>query len=45
VAPRPEPSSPSRFKITFTASGELKDKLERLQALTKEDLSARSKPQ
>ncbi|HJS75666.1 MAG TPA: HNH endonuclease [Vicinamibacteria bacterium] len=30
--------SPERFKITFTASGELKDKLERLQALAQEDL-------
>jgi hypothetical protein len=38
VAPKPEPLSPERFKITFTASGELKHKLERLQALTQEDL-------
>ncbi|HXK39699.1 MAG TPA: hypothetical protein VJ837_02620, partial [Candidatus Paceibacterota bacterium] len=38
VAPKPEPLSPERFKITFTASGELKDKLERLQALTQEHL-------
>jgi hypothetical protein len=38
AAPKPEPLSPERFKITFTASGELKHKLERLQALTQEDL-------
>src|SRR5262245_13526712 len=38
VAPKPEPLSPERFKITFTASGELKHKLERLQALTQEAL-------
>jgi hypothetical protein len=38
--PRPEPLAPERFKITFTASGELKDKLERLQTLTGEDLAA-----
>ncbi|HXV64103.1 MAG TPA: hypothetical protein VEK15_25615, partial [Vicinamibacteria bacterium] len=38
VAPKPEPLSPERFKVTFTASGELKEKLERLQALTQEDL-------
>ena len=31
--PRPEPLSPERFKVTFTASRVLKDKLERLQAL------------
>ncbi len=29
----PEPLSPSRYKVTFTASTELRDKLERLQAL------------
>ena len=38
MAPKPEPLSPERFKITFTASAELKDKLERLRALTQEDL-------
>jgi hypothetical protein len=40
LPPRPEPLSPARFKITFTAGSELKEKLERLQALTKEDLAA-----
>jgi hypothetical protein len=40
IAPRPEPLSPQRFKVTFTASQELKDKLERLQALTGEDLES-----
>ncbi len=39
-APRPEPLSPERFKVTFTASREVKNKLERLQALTQEDLAA-----
>jgi hypothetical protein len=33
-----EPLAPSRYKIQFTASGELRDKLERLQALMEEDL-------
>jgi len=31
--PRPEPLAPSRYKVTFTASGELRDKIERLTAL------------
>ena len=35
-----EPLAPSRYKIQFTASGELRDKLERLQALMDEDLVA-----
>ncbi len=34
------PLSPARFKVQFTASAELRDKLERLQALTREDLPA-----
>lgn len=38
--PRAEPLSPERFKVTFTASRELKDKLKRLQALMEEDLEA-----
>src|SRR5262245_55250379 len=38
VAPKPEPLAPERFKITFTANRELKDKLERLQALTQQEL-------
>jgi hypothetical protein len=38
--PRPQPLSPERYKVTFTANQELKSKLERLQALTGEDLSA-----
>jgi hypothetical protein len=40
--PRPpvvEPLAPSRYKIQFTASGELRDKLERLQSLMDEDLA------
>ena len=35
-----EPLSPSRYKIQFTASGELRDKLERLQDLMDSDLAA-----
>ncbi|MGH8545988.1 MAG: HNH endonuclease, partial [Gammaproteobacteria bacterium] len=38
--PRPEPLSPERYKVVFTASKELRDKLERLQALMHEDLAA-----
>lgn len=33
VAAKPEPLSPSTYKVTFTASTELRDKLERLRAL------------
>ncbi len=33
------PLSPARYKVQFTASAELRDKLERLQALTREDLA------
>ncbi len=35
-----EPLSPSRYKIQFTASGELRQKLERLQDLMDSDLAA-----
>jgi hypothetical protein len=38
--PRPEPLSPERYKIAFTTSREVKEKLERLQALTGEDIAA-----
>jgi len=34
------PLAPSRYKIQFTASGELRNKLERLQELTPSDLAA-----
>jgi hypothetical protein len=37
---RPVPLSPERFKVTFTTSRELKDELERLQALIEGDLEA-----
>jgi len=40
VSPRPEPLSPERYRVVFTASGELRDKLERLQSLMQEDLAA-----
>jgi hypothetical protein len=40
VRPVVEPLSPSRYKIQFTASGELRDKLERLQDLMDSDLAA-----
>jgi len=40
VRPVVEPLAPSRYKIQFTASGELRDKLERLQALMHSDLAA-----
>ena len=33
------PLSPARYQVQFTASAELRDKLERLQALTGEDLA------
>jgi hypothetical protein len=35
-----QPLSPARYKVTFTASAEFRDKLERLQALMQEDLAA-----
>ena len=35
-----EPLAPSRYKVSFTASGELREKLERLQALMHVDLAA-----
>ena len=38
--PKLEPLSPARFKVAFTASAELRDKLERLQALMNGDLPA-----
>jgi hypothetical protein len=38
-ARRPERLSPERFKIAFTASGEVKDKIERLEALMGEVLA------
>jgi hypothetical protein len=34
------PLSPERYKVQFTASAELREKLERLQALTREDLTS-----
>jgi hypothetical protein len=37
---RPVPLAPERFKVTFTASRELKEKLERLQAMVEGDLEA-----
>jgi hypothetical protein len=40
VTPKPEPLSPDRFKIQFTANGALRDKLEHLQALMHLDLAA-----
>jgi len=45
-APRPaapplvQPLAPARFKVTFTASAELRDKLERLEALLQKDMAA-----
>jgi len=35
-----QPLAPARYKVTLTASAELRDKLERLQALMQEDLAA-----
>jgi predicted transcriptional regulator len=35
-----EPLAPERYKVTFTASAELRRKLERLQELTRDDLAA-----
>ena len=35
-----QPLAPARYKVTFTASAELRDKLERLEALMQEDLAA-----
>jgi len=40
VSPRPESLSPERYKIQFTANNELRDKIERLQALMNVDLAA-----
>ena len=43
AAPRPSavtPLSPGRYKVQFTASAELRDKLERLQALLRCDLES-----
>src|SRR3989304_5392399 len=40
--PKVEPLAPSRYKIQFTASAELREKLERLQALPPSDLAAAS---
>jgi hypothetical protein len=37
--PKPEPLAPDRYKVTFTARSELRDKLERLQALMHADLA------
>ncbi len=37
---RTEPLSPERYRVQFTASRELRDKLERLQVLMHEDLAA-----
>jgi len=37
---RTEPLSPDRYEVQFTASAELRDKLERLQALMQDDLAA-----
>jgi hypothetical protein len=39
-APVVQPLAPARYKVTFTASRELREKLERLQALTHSDLAA-----
>jgi len=39
-SPVVEPLSPARYKVQFTASSELRDKLERLQALLHTDLAA-----
>ncbi len=40
VAPAVQPLAPTRYKVTFTASIELREKLERLEALLNEDLAA-----
>ena len=40
MPPEVEPLAPSRYKVQFTASGELREKLERLQALMHTDLAA-----
>lgn len=40
MRPVGEPLAPSRYKIQFTAGGELRDKLERLQTLMHTDLAA-----
>jgi hypothetical protein len=39
-APRPQALAPERYKVQFTASKTLRDKLERLQSIMNEDLSA-----
>jgi hypothetical protein len=39
-APRPQPLAPERYKVQFTVSKGLRDKLERLQSLMNEDLTA-----
>jgi hypothetical protein len=39
-APTVVPLSPARYKVTITASAELRDKLQRLEALMQEDLAA-----
>ncbi len=39
ASPRPAPLAPERYKVQFTASKELRDKLERLQALMNVDLA------
>ncbi len=38
--PKLVPSQPERYKVSFTAGAELRDKLERLQELMEEDLAA-----
>ena len=38
--PKLEPLAPERYKVSFTASAELREKLERLQDLMDEDLAA-----
>jgi hypothetical protein len=40
AAPRPQPLAPERYKVQFTATRELRDKLERLQSLMGDDLSS-----
>src|SRR5205085_10309182 len=35
-----EPLSPARFQVRFTASGELRDKLQRLATLTGQDIAS-----
>jgi hypothetical protein len=40
AVPRPQPLAPERYKVQFTATKGLRDKLERLQSLMNEDLTA-----